>query len=302
MDKTILLIHGRHFKPPKHLLGRLWFDALRFGIARDHADKLGAFNGARKEFIYYGSISNALLGSPNFDDSAGRRTTLRQLKQYGTNDFTQNNYDKLPGKAAWKETLADTFAGVLGALRLSEPIIERVAPDMREYWRPDSRYGTEVRYPLITPLKRAMRRGDQVLVISHSLGTMIAYDTFWKFSRYGEYRPDYAKGKIDLWITLGAPLADETVKRNLKGAAASGYWKYPSNIVRWVNVAAEDDYVSHDGQVANDYAEMKELGLVDSIADRRIYNLAIRDGASNPHHGVGYLIHPYVAGVVAEWL
>ncbi len=47
---------------------------------------------------------------------------------------------------------------------------------------------------------------------------------------------------------------------------------------------------------------MKELGLIDSITDQRIYNLAVRDGTSNPHHGAGYLIHPYVAGLVAEWL
>ena len=33
-----------------------------------------------------------------------------------------------------------------------------------------------------------------------------------------------------------------------------------------------------------------------------IYNLAVRNGKSNPHHGTGYLIHPAVSRLVAEWL
>lgn len=302
MGKTIILIHGRSFKPPKNSLKKIWFKALRFGIERDDPDKLMAFDRARKEFIYYGDISNEFLGSPDFDDTASRWETLEDLKKYGRNDFTKAKYKRLPGKSAWKETFADVSAGLFSAIRLSEHFVSCVAPDMREYWNPDTQYGSEVRYPMIAPLKHAMRRNDEILVISHSLGTMISYDTFWKFCRYGEYRPNYTEKKIHLWITLGSPLADETVKRYLKGARASGYWRYPSNIVRWVNVAAEDDYISHDGKVANDYAEMKKLGLIGSITDKRVYNLAVRDGKSNPHHGAGYLIHPYVAAVVAEWL
>ena len=37
---------------------------------------------------------------------------------------------------------------------------------------------------------------------------------------------------------------------------------------------------------------MKKLRYVKSIKDKRIYNLAVRSGKSNPHHDVGYLIHP----------
>ena len=302
MGKTIVLVHGRNFKPPEDSLKKLWVDALRHGIERDHPDKLAAFDRARIEFVYYGNVSNKFLGSPDYDDTAGRRESLDALKTLKKTDFTKAKYQKVPGKAAWKEGLADAFAGFLSTIRLSERFIQSVAPDMREYWNPESRYGTNVRYPMIGPLKRAMDREDEICVISHSLGTMISYDTFWKFSRYGEYRPKYTDKKIHLWITLGSPLADETVKRNLKGARASGDWQYPGNIVRWTNVAAEDDYVSYDGKVADDYAEMKRLGMIQSITDKRIYNLAVRNGSSNPHHGAGYLIHPYVATTVAKWV
>jgi hypothetical protein len=131
---------------------------------------------------------------------------------------------------------------------------------------------------------------------------MIAYDTFWKFCRTGEYRPHYTDKKIDLFVSLGCPLADETVKRKSYGANAEGERRYPCNIVRWVNVAAEDDFISHDGKVADDYRDMRKLGLITKIQDEFMYNLAVRDNKSNPHHEGGYLIHPTVAATVADWL
>ena len=171
---------------------------------------------------------------------------------------------------------------------------------MAEYWNPDTAFGSNVRFPMIAPLKEAMDRGDEILVIAHSLGTMIAYDTLWKFSHMGEYRTDYKDPPIELFITLGSPLGDPTVRRHLRGHGLGIKRRYPANIQRWVNVAAEDDYISHDETVKDDFQELEEAGA--RIEDEPIYNLAERHGRSNPHHGPGYLVHPFVAGLVADWL
>jgi hypothetical protein len=108
--------------------------------------------------------------------------------------------------------------------------------------------------------------------------------------------------KLARWITLGCPLGNPTVRKNLKGHRASGARRHPANIREWVNVAAVGDYVAHDRTVRGDYAGMLERGLIESIEDHRIYNLAVRHGKSNPHHGVGYLIHPTVIEAIADWL
>lgn len=308
MAKTILMIHGRHFKPAKSQLEKLWFEALSWGIERDHPAKLSALKKARVEMVYYGDVSNAFLGRTGrnrYDqpsDLRDRREAIDALKQFKKSQFTAKTYEKLQGVAKWKELAAWAFGDVLGALHLTDAAIGQFAPDIREYWNPDSEFGSAVRYPMIDPLRAAMDRNDEIMVISHSLGTMISYDTFWKFSHCGEYRDDYSKRKITRWITLGSPLADETVKRNLKGAKASGRRRYPTNVESWINVSAEDDFISHDAVVANDYQDMKALRLIRSITDKRIYNLSVRGGRSNPHHVSGYLLHPYVAGVVAKWL
>ena len=147
-----------------------------------------------------------------------------------------------------------------------------------------------------------MDRNDEICVVGHSLGSMIAYDTFWKFSRTGEYRPEYTDKQIDLFISIGSPLGDATVKSHLKGSSLGRDRRYPSNIRNWVNIAAEDDFISYDQTLKDDYERMRRGGLVDSIEDHRIYNLAVRGRKSNPHHAVGYLIHPLTANVVADWL
>jgi hypothetical protein len=282
-------------------------NALRHGMERDRPEQIRKFDQAIKQFVYFGDISNEFLRSKGsaYDekkDVASRRETLEALKLYSKHQFNKRTYNNLPGKDAFKEFLADAGSVLTSPIGLSEFLITTVAEDLREYWNFDSEFGSLVRGRMSDPLKQAMNRDDEILVVSHSLGTMVAYDTFWKFSHTSEYRRRYSSKRIDLWLTLGSPLPDTTVKRNLKGARAAGLRRYPHNVKRWINVAAEDDYISHDSTVANDFRKMRNLKPATRIVDRKIYNLAVRRGKSNPHHGCGYLVHPAVVACVADWL
>ena len=95
MAKTMILIHGRAQKPTKEALKGLWLEALRFGLERDHADKLDAFDEARIEFIYYGDINNKFLSPGDHDvhaDEVSRRETLARLKRVYEGRFLQRQY------------------------------------------------------------------------------------------------------------------------------------------------------------------------------------------------------------------
>ena len=146
-------------------------------------------------------------------------------------------------------------------------------------------------------LREAYGRGDDVLLICHCLGSVVSYDALWELSHM-EALPN----KVDTWVTLGSPLADEYVKRHLRGAEKSGAERFPTNLLNWHNVSAEDDFTCHDETVANDFAAMLEQRLISRIKDYRIYNLAVRYGNSNPHNFIGYLIHPRTARLVSDWL
>ena len=60
--------------------------------------------------------------------------------------------------------------------------------------------------------------------------------------------------------------------------------------------------MSHDNTVSDDFKSMLTQRQISSIRDYRIYNMAVRYGKSNPHNVVGYLVHPRVSTLVAEWL
>jgi len=84
MGKTILFVHGRDFKPSAPQLSKLWNAAVRHGIGRDHPQKLAAFKAVKKEFVYYGDLSNRYLRSVGREyDMAGdmrdRKNTLNGL-------------------------------------------------------------------------------------------------------------------------------------------------------------------------------------------------------------------------------
>lgn len=305
MSKTIILVHGRSWKPKQADLEPIWTEALRAGIERDNPHKLAAFDQAKLSFVYYGNLSNKLLKSKGKTQPpssvAARKKALEQLKQVSSNGFTKAAYKKIPGKESFKEGIADTLAPILGFFHLTDNLVEQVAPDMRDYWNHDSDFGSASRGRMTPHLKEAFDNDDSICVIGHSLGTMICYDTLWKFSRSYDFA-EYNKKKIDLFISTGSPLGDETVKRNLKGADADNERKYPSNIKNWLNIAAEDDYISHDQKIAGDFRKMKKYGLVKDITDKRIYNLSYPGGKSNPHHSSGYLIHPATAKAVSDWL
>jgi hypothetical protein len=141
-----------------------------------------------------------------------------------------------------------------------------------------------------------------VILISHGSGSIVVYDVLWQLSHLEKYASKYEGKKIDTWVTLGSPLGDSMVRRHLVGAKSKGPTKYPSNIVTWHNVSAEDDYLCHDNTLADDFKPMLKQRLVSSIRDYKIYNLSVRYGKSNPHSSLGYYIHPRVSQIIVEWL
>jgi len=310
MSKRLIFIHGRNFKPAKDELRDIWYEAVKYGLSRDFGNgTVSKFDNVAKSFVYYGNYSNDFLQGEGEEyqeqaDLADRKIALEKLKQWDRGAFFgdtgKSNYEKLDGKSSWRETLAD-IGDLLPFTALSEKVIAHKLPDMKHYWNPDQEFGSIVRWEMTKSLAEALGNNDDIAILSHSLGTIITYDVLWKFSYYGEWQ-ELRDKKLSLWVTLGSPLGDETNKKNLKGASATGGRKFPTNVRDWVNVAAEDDIVAHDETLSDDYRKMVNSGMVNPIKDHRIYNLAIRNGKSNPHHGAGYLIHPTVSKIVSDWL
>jgi len=61
------------------------------------------------------------------------------------------------------------------------------------------------------------------------------------------------------------------------------------------------DLTALDSDLADDFAQMAEQGLVESIEDHFLHNYFRLDGVLNPHAEYGYLTNEVTAKIVAEW-
>jgi hypothetical protein len=306
--RTLVYVHGRHFKPPSIELLDISVAALRAGIERDYPQVMDLFHGMHKRIGYYGDIGNEFLESQGqrYDeqlDIGDRRNALQSLSAIEKRkNFGVSRYDRLPGKTAVSEFVADIALPLLAHLGLSKRIISKHAADLGEYWNRKSGFAERVRKRVRMAICDATDGDNRVMLISHGTGCIVAYDVLWQLSHDPEYKEQFEGRKVDLWLTLGAPLGDLTANRRLFGAKKNGLERYPTNVVSWHNVSAEDDYVCHDNTLADDFKEMLNQKQVSCIRDYVIYNLAVRYGKSNPHSSVGYLVHPRIAKILSEWL
>ena len=307
-ERTLILVHGRDFKPAPEPLLDLSTSAMAAGIRRDFPGMLDAFYALDKRLAYYGDIANACLraAGKHYDeklDVNDRKQALQEIRcLQNRKSFSLGRYDRLPGKDAIRELAADFTAPMLGAIGLAERLIGTAGRDVAEYWNPASDFGSRVRERVRQAIVSAFDEGRRIMLVSHGTGSVASYDVLWQLSHDPEYAGRYGEAKIDSWLTLGSPLGDSMVRRRLFGAKAQGRDRYPANVLVWHNVSAEDDYLCHDGSLSDDYRAMLRLRLVGSIRDYHIYNLAVRYGRSNPHSSVGYLAHPRVAKLIADWL
>ena len=207
-------------------------------------------------------------------------------------------------RAAARDLEAD-LAGVLSRF-LSPPVRQRL---LKEYFSDvgrylsDSEFARQVRHRLLRLLVPALRQNQRILLIGHSLGSVVAYDCLWELSSDSQYESLWDRS-VDTFLTLGSPLGDETVKEHLAGWRNPPAARYPSNIRRWVNLSARGDTICYDAHLANDFRPMRQLKLLEGFQERA--NLCSmyrgRDGTWNPHKLYGYLILPEVGRLAADFL
>ena len=158
---------------------------------------------------------------------------------------------------------------------------------------------TAVREIVRKALVDAWSVGEQVLLIGHSLGSVIAYDTLWELS-HGERREN---GRISLFMTLGSPLASPMILRGVQGARLSGRNRYPEIVDRWQNFSARGEITALHLRLGPHYGEMVELGSLEALQDCTGFYNHYRDrGRLDVHTSYGYLITRPVAESIAGWL
>jgi len=194
----------------------------------------------------------------------------------------------------WIYTLGDMLPFLIP--HLASERMEVHLRDLLRYENNKNGIAEHVRRMLKVPLLAASGGEHPVLLIGHSMGSLIAYDALWELS-HNHGNPV----SIDLLLTMGSPLGQRFMQRRIRGHDKTGADRYPLNIRRWKNLTAVGDLTAIDPYLKNDFGEMLDLGLLEALDDEETFNYFRFNGELNVHAEYGYLTNEKTALTIAEW-
>jgi surfactin synthase thioesterase subunit len=291
-EPLILYVPGLRPKPPPAVHRHELLRCLLAGVSRidseaavlvREADR--AFDLVGWNYDFYGEHRDVEL------DRAGIEQVLRQ-RQALPDDVAEA--DTLKRRTVrWLYRAAEHLPFLIP--QLVDETMQLHLRDLRRYVTNDADMAEATRRLLKLPLRAAFRSGRPILLIGHSMGAVIAWDTLWQLSRVSgdELAVDF--------LTLGSPLGQRYIQRRLCGHGETGQRRYPGNIRRWVNIAAVGEMTAIDMAVANDFGEMVAAGLTEDIRDIKVYNYFRNQGVLNVHSEYGYLVNEATATEICNW-
>lgn len=126
---------------------------------------------------------------------------------------------------------------------------ELFAPEVAAYLTDEAR-----RERVRRAVADTIRRNRPKVVIAHSLGSVVTYETFWA-------HPDL---EADLLITLGSPLGmRDVIFERLLPAPVNGRGERPKGVRRWVNIADRHDIAAIPPELAGCFTGVDAEELVD---------------------------------------
>lgn len=135
------------------------------------------------------------------------------------------------------------------------------------------------RAAVIWDVATALRQMEPNVVVAHSLGSVVAYETLW----------NYPHPPVDLLITLGSPLAMPNVVYD-RLQRHDGPHRRPHGVARWINIADPGDFIAIPiGGIHRSFQNIS-ADLTDAV------------GAFSFHQVGKYLSCGATAGVLAAYL
>lgn len=201
----------------------------------------------------------------------------KEMIYYGdlSNRFLKQECDDIEHRRALLDSLTgasyEDFPGETGYG------LEQPPSDIEAYWDQGSAFSLELRQRVRSGLKRGLQQGP-VLLLAHSLGAVLSYDAL---QTIGSEHPALTL------LTLGSPLSLPDFWQRSSRAST----RKPPRLGYWHNISARGDRVC--GPALPSSCEAQEHSVINPMRKQR---------EPDPHHALGYLSHPLVAKLVADWL
>jgi hypothetical protein len=297
--KIIITVHGLKNQPPSWLLKFWWKRAVREGLFNINKKKIFIkFKMAYWADVLYpaplipyfpGEKSPRYLDEPYVKGvKISRGSLIKKIKL------------KLLNRA--ESAIDSIFFGkhkLINLDSLFDELIKHLFRDLDIYYNlepagNEASVKSKIRGRLARLLKRY--RNYDILLIAHSMGSIIAYDTLRELSTGND---------INTLVTIGSPLGLPYV---IKKILMNDKLKYeegmllpcPENIRKaWYNFSDPDDKVSIIYRLGKNYKNnTRGIGPVDiTVENNYIYNKN-----RNPHKAYGYLRTPELAEIISKFL
>ncbi|MCC6531651.1 MAG: hypothetical protein IT531_03810 [Burkholderiales bacterium] len=301
MTRELILVHGRAQQDKDSIaLKREWLDCLRAGLAKSGLQLPIPEDKVR--FPYYGDTLHGL--STNVPDDQVAEVIVRgnkedpQLRAFMADvldeivtrkGITDQQIEAQAQQALRARGNAEVIErgvlnwgwvqGILCALDTHVPgasgaSIAIATTDVYYYLT-----NAAVRAKLDTGVQKAIAANADCVVVSHSLGTVVAYNILRREGAIQGWR-------VPLFVTLGSPLAVKKIRTTLAPN------KHPECVGKWFNAMDPDDVVS-----------LYPLDSTYFPLDREIENKLDVDNDTPNQHGIsGYLSDKAVAKRIYEAL
>lgn len=285
-NAMIIGIHGLNNKPRPDNLTEMWVQGITDGLARNQGRTSN--QPLRFEMVFWADVLHGPERAPDREYPQWPRPGPYPSYDDGFWDAVRAQFSDT------FDTSLDRAKRWLGADPISDVVLRVMLTDLGRYYQEGDIRGT-LRGRLQDAIVRAHDAGRRIMVIGHSMGSIIAYDTL---RAIGRERGDIA---VDHLVTIGSPLGLPNVKFQIW--KESDRVRTPSIVRKWTNLAERRDIVAFDTQLAGDYRP-NDSGV--EVRDDLVSNDTVpeRDDPkrTNYHSGVGYLRTPEMSRLIRDFL
>ncbi len=298
MSSVIISIHGLRNKPAKKLLMRWWKQSILHG-----------FGHAKLPPVDF-TLQMAYWADVLYDRPLDPQITNPENPYYLHNPFLHVPQCQSPRSKKLKKLFLRTLEKQFDRLLLNDDlslnfshitdsIITRYFNDLAAYYKSEPLPGKDITLKDLIREKLAAQlykhRRKKILLLSHSMGSIIAYDVLTLVT------PDI---KVHTWITFGSPLglpvvmshaAQEQKKMGMQSSPAT-----PENVQHsWINFSDLNDTIALNWNLTDDY-QPNSQGV--HPLDVTLNNRYEWQGNPNPHKSYGYLQTTEMARYIHSFL
>ena len=262
MAKIIIGIHGLGNKPKPELLQEWWIRSIKEGLTRNGSLIYGKIP---FKLVYWADILHPNPENPDIKDQDDPLYLAEPYVSSGSNPDYKSEPEKLSAKIIKYigEQLDNIFLKedmTLNFNNVTDKIIHNYFSDLEVYYSdasmgqndPGLKARDTIRKRLLDVLKLHLK--DEILLICHSMGSIIAYDVLLNHSN---------ECRANTFVTIGSPLGIPIIVSRIFKEQNS--LQVPPNILKWYNHSDAEDLVAMDHTLKDDFPENRNNITVEDI-------------------------------------